>query len=139
MAEPGGDGNKRVQKTSTKNYKDHKCPDAFWCFVWSYNRDIRRFLCKNSSDSRPPIESIRGGYAHDISEYMDFTFYSWVKYRDVEAYPQDSIKLGRWLGIAHNVGSAIIYWVLTENGKIIPRSIVRLLKEEEKKYSQEIK
>jgi hypothetical protein len=34
-------------------------------------------------------------------------------------------KLGRWLGIAHRVGSNMTYWVLTESGKVIARSTVQ--------------
>ena len=107
-------------------------PEAFWCFVWYYIMELRMFLCKNGADARPPIESIRGGYAHDISEYVDFDFYTWVKYHDVESYPKDSVKLGRWLGIAHSVGSAMTYWILKDNGMIIPRSTVRPLTNDEK-------
>jgi hypothetical protein len=30
--------------------------------------------------------------------------------------------IGRWLGIAHRVGSDMTYWVLTKSGRIIARS-----------------
>ena len=84
-------------------------PDAFWCFLWYYVRDIQRFLCKNGVDARPPIDSIKGVYTHNISEYVDVDFYTWVKYCDVESFPQDLVKLGRWLGISHSVGSVMMY------------------------------
>jgi hypothetical protein len=45
--------------------------------------------------------------------------------------PIEMTQLGRWLGIAHEVGTAMTYWILKENGQIICRSTVRpLLKEE---------
>jgi hypothetical protein len=34
-------------------------------------------------------------------------------------------RLGRWLGIAHRVGSDMTYWVLTESGRVIARSTVQ--------------
>ena len=102
----------------------HKSPDAFWDFGWIYTRDIRKNLARNSTNGRPPCEAIGDGRPIDISEYMDFDFYQWVKYRNQPQYPEDPVKLGRWLGIAHKIGSAMTYWILTCKGSIIPRSTV---------------
>ena len=81
----------------------------------------------------------QGEYAHDISEYVEFNFDSWVKYHDIESYPKDSVKLGHWLGVVYSVGSAMTYWILKENGMIIPRSTVRPLTDEETRDPVEIK
>ena len=62
-----------------------------------------------------------------------------MKYHDIESYPKDSVKLGCWLGVAHSVGSAMTYWILKENGMIIPRSTVRPLTDEETRDPIEIK
>ena len=64
----------------------HKSPDAFWDFGWIYTRDIRKFLVRNSTNGRPPCEMIGDGRPINISEYMDFDFYQWVKYRDKPQY-----------------------------------------------------
>jgi len=64
----------------------HKSPDAFWDFSWIYTRDIRKFLVRNSTNGRPPCEMIGDGRPINISEYMDFDFYQWVKYRDKPQY-----------------------------------------------------
>ena len=56
----------------------------------------------------------------------------------MEPYPKDLVKLGRWLGVAHSVGNAMIYWILKGNGMIVPRSTVRPLTEDEKKNQVEI-
>ncbi len=34
----------------------------------------------------------------------------------------EQAKIGRWLGIAHRVGSDMTYWILTKSGKLIARS-----------------
>ena len=34
------------------------------------------------------------------------------------------MKLGRWLGVSHRVGSLISYWILTQKGNVIPRTTV---------------
>ena len=64
----------------------HKSLDAFWDFSWFYTRDIRKFLVRNSTNGRPPCEMIGDGRPINISEYMDFDFYQWVKYRDQPQY-----------------------------------------------------
>ena len=38
---------------------------------------------------------------------------------------EEQSKIGRWLGIAHRVGSDMTYWILTESGKVIARSTVQ--------------
>jgi hypothetical protein len=37
----------------------------------------------------------------------------------------EQARLGRWLGIAHRVGSDMTYWILTETGNVIARSTVQ--------------
>ena len=39
---------------------------------------------------------------------------------------EEQATTGRWLGIAHRVGSDMTYWVLTESGKMLARSTVQL-------------
>jgi hypothetical protein len=34
-------------------------------------------------------------------------------------------KLGKWLGVANRVGSALTYWIITEAAKVIARSTVQ--------------
>jgi hypothetical protein len=38
---------------------------------------------------------------------------------------EDQGKVGRWLGIAHRIGSDMTYWILTKGGKVIARSTVQ--------------
>jgi hypothetical protein len=47
------------------------------------------------------------------------------------------VKLGRWLGIANDVGSSLTYWILKSNGMIIARSTVRPLLPDEDKHETE--
>jgi hypothetical protein len=69
------------------------------------------------------------GETPDISEWMDFDFYDLIWYHD----PPDTMaemtteirKLGRWLGVANRVGSALTYWVLTRAGKVLARSTIQ--------------
>ena len=38
---------------------------------------------------------------------------------------EEKPKIGRWLGVSHNVGSALCYFVLTEKGNVISRTSVQ--------------
>ena len=108
----------------------NKCPEAFWDFAWMYTLDVRKFLVREASKGRPPKEIITHSPV-DVSEYIDFDFYGWVKYLDEVKYPENPKKLGRWLGVAHKVGSPMTYWVLKDNGQVIPRSSVQPLTKDE--------
>jgi hypothetical protein len=62
---------------------------------------------------------------------MNFDFFGWVKYKDPNSGLADDIALGRWLGVAHSVVQAMIYWVLKSNGYIIAHSTVRSITDKE--------
>ena len=65
----------------------------------------------------------------DISEYMDFSFYSYVTSKE-NAGLGDSI-LTKFLGVSHKIGNSMCYFVLKANGKVLSRSTVQpILKEE---------
>jgi hypothetical protein len=38
---------------------------------------------------------------------------------------EDQRLLGRWLGIAHRIGSDMTYWIMTQSGNVIARSTVQ--------------
>ena len=72
------------------------------------------------------------GHTPDISEYIEFDFYNWVWYRDRDAeYPNERKRIGRWSGVAHRVGQGMCYYILTEPSKVIVRSTVSGLEEDE--------
>ena len=58
---------------------------------------------------------------------MDFSFYDLVWYWDKPkpTNDKDAKRLGRWLGVAHCVGSLLCYWILTEAGKVIAQTTVQ--------------
>ena len=64
------------------------------------------------------------GQTIDISEWLYFEFYDLVWYWDERKadMADDPKMIGRWLGIAHRVGSNMTYWILTQCGKVIARS-----------------
>ena len=81
---------------------------------------------------RTPYECVVGR-TPDISEYLDYQWYKTVWYRDHDVnFPEDKRKLGKWLGVAHNVGQALCYYILPKTGRPIVRSTVQPLTQDEK-------
>ncbi|KAI2501803.1 Reverse transcriptase (RNA-dependent DNA polymerase) [Fragilaria crotonensis] len=80
---------------------------------------------------RVPCEVIEGN-TPDISEYAQFDWYQYVWYHDPAVqFPEDARKLGRWIGVAHDVGSPMTFWVLPASCKVIARSTVSQLSDDE--------
>ena len=75
---------------------------------------------------RTPTERLLG-YTPDITVLLQFTFWEPVYCASNEAtFPEDPSKeLGRFVGIADVVGATVTYKILTEEMKVISRSIVR--------------
>eukprot|EP00590_Aulacoseira_subarctica_P011644 CAMPEP_0172424146 /NCGR_PEP_ID=MMETSP1064-20121228/21716_1 /TAXON_ID=202472 /ORGANISM="Aulacoseira subarctica , Strain CCAP 1002/5" /LENGTH=1711 /DNA_ID=CAMNT_0013165931 /DNA_START=811 /DNA_END=5943 /DNA_ORIENTATION=- len=113
-------------------------PEALWDFGITYTTDIRKIIARPTLDNRSAYEVLTGN-TPDISEFLDFEFYQWVKYFEPVAFPASREYLGRWLGKAHGIGQALCYYILKENGQIIARSTVRKLTEDEFRDENEAK
>jgi hypothetical protein len=74
------------------------------------------------------------GETVDISNYLDFEFYDHVVYRDNAGLSET--KIGRWLGVAKNVGTMLTFYVLAQIGQVVSRSSVERFKEIEKRTDE---
>ena len=73
-------------------------------------------------------ETIMTGQTADISNICEYVWYEWVMCLDkTSSYPDDKRTLGRYLGPAIDVGSAMCYNILKANGNIACRTTVRPL------------
>ena len=73
----------------------------------------------------------------DISQYMGFVFYDWV--RSKEDAGLGDTKLGRFLGVSHNIGSFMSYWVLPASVIPMPRTTVQRVTNIESQTEQQKK
>ena len=79
------------------------------------------------------------GISSDISDIFEFEFYGWVMFNDSQStFPETKFQVGRWLGPAIDVGSALTYNILKSNGRVVPRSTIRHLTYDELKYPDHI-
>jgi hypothetical protein len=69
----------------------------------------------------------------DISEYAQFGWFEYVWYLDPAVqFLEDAKKLGRWIGVAHDVGCPMTFWILPALCKVIARLTVTALLDDKK-------
>jgi hypothetical protein len=73
------------------------------------------------------------GNTPDILEYVQFDWYQYVWWHDPAVqFPGDTKKLGRWIGVAHDIGNPMTFWVLPNTCKVLACSTVWSLTDDEK-------
>jgi len=100
-------------------------PRRLWDFGLVWVSEINnRTAC--GPQERTPYECITGN-TPDISEWLDFNFYDWCWFWNAPVQDLTDVRadLGRFLGVAHRIGSDMCYWVLTDTGKVLARTTVQ--------------
>ena len=115
-------GIREVKSFASKTMERYQVPLRLWCFAYEYAAEVLSLIVPGSFQlqNRTPYESVMN-YTPDISEYVNFHFYQWCYYWDEM---EKEKRLGRWLGVAHQVGQSMCYWVLNSGGNYIARSTV---------------
>ena len=88
-----------------------RIPRRLWDYGLVYESEIMSRTARGV-DKRTGIQRVTGD-TPDISEWIDFDFYDPVWYWD-SPDNQDNPLIGRWLGIAHRIGSDMCYRILKE-------------------------
>ena len=105
-------------------------PAATWLLCMLYVIDLHNHLA--SSNHKHQITPIQKafGYVPDISKFLQFHWWQRVLYRtDNVSFPSTTYEgIGRFVGIANNIGDLLTYHVLTDDTQqVIARSMVRAL------------
>lgn len=118
----------RIIKQRWKRLMMVKCvPIRVWDFALTW---ICQIYSRTAFKGGRTGWEIVTGDTPDISEWTDFSFYDLVWYwHDPNSI--DNPRLGRWLGVSHRVGSALCYWILTSNCKVVSRTTVQHVTEED--------
>ena len=110
-----------------------RSPKRLWDFCGEWVASVRRLTAHDmpTLQGRVPSEIVEGN-TPDISEYAQFDWYQLVWYHDPAVqFPGDTKKLGRWIGVAHDVGSPMTFWVLPTTCKVLARSTVSALTDDD--------
>jgi hypothetical protein len=109
-----------------------RAPKSLWNYCATYVAEIISITANDlhASHGRTPYEIVTGN-TPDISEWAEFGWYEPVyQYQDVP-FPQTKRVIARWLGVAHHVGQALCYWILTETGQVLARTSIQKLTHDE--------
>jgi hypothetical protein len=79
---------------------------------------------------RTPLEIITGN-TPDVSEFLEFSWYDLVWYFEPSTFPDETRNMARWIGVAHQVGQAMCYWLLPASGIPIARTSIQKITAEE--------
>ncbi len=110
-----------------------RSPKRLWCYAGEWVAAIRSLTAhvNPTISDRCPTEAMLGDTT-DISEYAQFDWYQPVWYIDPAAtFPDHKRKLGRWIGVAHDVGQAMTFWILPKSCRVIARSSVQAVSEDD--------
>jgi hypothetical protein len=93
-----------------------------WDFGCIHQSEI---MCRivSGRDGRTGIERITGD-TPDISEWLDFDLYDLIWFWD-NPNAEENPRLGRWLGVAHRIGSDLCCWVVDNHGNVLARTTVQ--------------
>ena len=116
----------REVKTKWKvRMRECQVPSRLWDYGLVYISEIQSLIARGPTQ-RSGLKLLTG-QTPDTSEWLDFDFFDRVWYWDQKKMDMtdEQARVGRWLGIAHRVGSDMTYWILTEAGTVIARSTVQ--------------
>ena len=102
-------------------------PPDTWLLCMLYVIDLHNHMA--SSSTTGPITPIQKafGYVPDISKFLNFHWWQRVLYKhDTAKFPSQTYEgIGRFVGIANNVGDVLTYNILTDDTQqVITRSLV---------------
>ena len=109
-------------RTMTRN----RVPRRLWDYGmrWVCETMQRNYTQAGGLAGCTPIELVTGETV-DISEYLDFGFYDRVWYYDNAGLGERLH--GRWLGVSHQIGSLMSYYILTHTVSVISRTAVQIV------------
>ena len=114
-----------MKRTSNAFIDRTDTPEFLWYPCMLYGVYLLNHIAVKGLDWRTPIE-VTTGENPDISNLIQFQWYEKVHYHGpVASFPDSKEKLGRFVGIAENVGDTLTYKILTEDtNQVICRLVV---------------
>ena len=102
--------------------------------LWCDSLEFEAYMISNTAldiymlQGEVPETVMLGGTSY-ISQFHDHGFYNWVMFRDDPIkYPDENPVLGRYLGPAIDVGTAMTANIMKGNGEVVHRSTYHGLK-----------
>ena len=118
---------KQTKLGSSRKMLKTGCPKALWDHCIELEALIRSHTALDIFGLEGQVpETLMSGQTGDISNLCEFEWFQWVMfYQPMEQYPESKLHVGRWLGPATDVGTAMTYKILLPTGGFVCRSTVR--------------
>ena len=97
-----------------------RIPKNFWSFGLAWEAEIYSHTLYKGGTTGMERITVDTIYK---SEWTEFCYYELFQYWENQ-YLEENLRIGRWIGVSHRVGSALWYWILTAKGKVIARKTV---------------
>jgi hypothetical protein len=132
---------REVKRGSGRKMVKAKSPAKLWDHCLELEGYIRSHTAIDHYELQGQVpETIVSGQTADISPFVEYPWYGWVKYWDGKAqFPEPKEVLGRWLGPSMDIGPAMTAKILKSNGQILNLSSHRALNDDEWINPEEIK
>ena len=119
--------NKHCKQGSSRKMMACGAPKPLWDHFLELEALVRSHTSLDIYGLRGQVpETILKGDTADISFICEFKMFQWVMYHDPkQSYPDAKAKIGRYLGPAIDVGSALTHKILLPNGGYVCRTSVR--------------
>ena len=117
---------RELRKKWHRNMFKAGCPRRLWNYGLPHTAKAMQHTASYSGNlnGRTPFEKLTGE-TPDISEYLDLVFNNWVIFKEDTGLGE--VQVGRFLGVSHNVGSLMSFWVLPPSGIPVSRTSVQRL------------
>ena len=112
---------RELKRGSTRKMIRTGTPKCLWDDSLELEAAIRSNTCLDqfALEGMTPEEKLKG-CTSDISNLCEFKWYDWVMFNNSPStFPEENFQLGRWLGPAADVGSAMTYKILKSNGEFV--------------------
>jgi hypothetical protein len=109
------------------------CPKQLWDDFIIREAYVRSYTSLDifGLEGQVPERKVKGETV-DIATIAEYAWYEWVKFRDTPSkFPVSKIQLGRDLGTAIDIGTAMARKIMKNNGSIMFRTSVRSLTPDE--------
>ena len=114
-----------TQEHSNTMLATSNAPLASWLLALELIIFVQNHVAIKSLGWRTPFEWIYG-YTPDISVMLQFVFWEPVYYSTgTTSTGEDGEEVGRFAGIAESIGHGMTYKVVTDDGRIINRAVIR--------------
>ena len=126
-------GIRELKKASGRKMVRAGAPKPFWADAIEWEAYIQSNTAWDIYQLQGETpETVLSGETADISQFCELSFYEWVMFRDEPVqFPDENPVLGRFLGIAIDVGPAMTAKILKQNGEVLHRSTYRGLTDAE--------